>query len=74
MPNRKASPEEKLIEVKKSLENIMDGIKSIGYAKHLQKHYDKRCREEEMLSKLAVLEVLQVNAGQIMQIGDEAGC
>lgn len=65
--------EDKLAEVKKSLENIMDAIENMGYAKHLQQRYDERRREEEeLLSELAVLEALQVNPGHIAQISDEA--
>ncbi|MEQ8673715.1 MAG: recombinase family protein [Aggregatilineales bacterium] len=65
--------EDKLAEVKKSLENIMDAIENMGYAKHLQQRYDERRREEEeLLSELAVLEALQVNPGQIARISDEA--
>lgn len=65
--------EDKLAEGKKSLENIMDAIENMGYAKHLQQRYDERRREEEeLLSELAVLEALQVDPGQIAQISDEA--
>jgi hypothetical protein len=53
--------EDKLAGVKKSLENMC-------YAKHLQRRYDERRREEgELLSELAVLEALQVDPGQIRQ-------
>jgi DNA invertase Pin-like site-specific DNA recombinase len=65
--------EDKIAQVRKSLENIMDAIENMGYAKHLQQRYDERRREEgELLSELAVLEALQVDPGQIMQISDEA--
>ena len=68
-----AALEDKLTEVKKSLENIMDAIENMGYAKHLQQCCDRRRREqEELLSELAVLEALQVDPGQIAQISDEA--
>jgi hypothetical protein len=41
--------------VQKSLENIMDAIEKMGYATHLQQHYDNRKREEEeLLAALAV--------------------
>lgn len=70
---RIAAIEDKLAEVKKSLENIMDAIENMGYAKHLQQRYDERRREEEeLLSELAVLEALQVDPGRIAQISDEA--
>jgi len=59
--------------VKKSLENIMDAIENMGYAKHLQQRYDERHREEEeLLSELAVLKALQVSPKHIGQISDEA--
>lgn len=65
--------EDKLAEVQKSLENIMDVIEKMGYATHLQQRYDARKREEEeLLSELAVLKALQVNPRQIAQISDEA--
>ena len=65
--------EDKLAEVQKSLENILDAIEKMGYAKHLQERYDKRKREEEeLLSELEVLQALQVNPRQIAQISDEA--
>jgi hypothetical protein len=57
----------------KSLENIMDAIENMGYAKHIQQRYDERRREgEEPLSELPVLEALQVDPGHIAQISDEA--
>ncbi len=65
--------EDKLAEVQKSLENILDAIEKMGYAKHLQERYDKRKREEEeLLSELEILQALQVNPRQIAQISDEA--
>lgn len=65
--------EDKIAEVKKSLENIMDAIENMGYAKHLQQRYDERHREEEeLLSELAVLKALQVSPKHIGQISDEA--
>jgi hypothetical protein len=45
--------EDKLAEVQKSLDNIMDAIEKMGYASHLQQRYDNRKREkEELLSEL----------------------
>ena len=65
--------EDKLAEVQKSLENILDAIEKMGYATHIQERYDKRKREEEeLLSELAVLQALQVNPRQITLISDEA--
>lgn len=50
----------KLVEVKKSLENIMDDIENMGYAKYLQQRYDeRRHEEEELLLELAVQEALK---------------
>ncbi len=64
--------EEKLDEVQKSLENIMDAIEKMGYATHLQQRYDARKREEEeLLSERAMLKALQVNRGQIEFISAE---
>lgn len=65
--------EDKLAEVQKSLDNIMDAIEKMGYATHVQQRYDSRKREEEeLLSELAVLKALQVNPRHIGQISDEA--
>lgn len=65
--------EEKLAEVQKSLENIMDAIEKMGYASHLQQRYDARKREEEeLLSEQAVLKALQISPRKIAQISDEA--
>jgi DNA-binding MarR family transcriptional regulator len=64
--------EDKLAEVQKSLDNIIDAIEKMGYATHVQQRYDSRKREEEeVLSELAVLKALQVNPRHIGQISDE---
>ncbi|MBA3871069.1 MAG: recombinase family protein [Anaerolineae bacterium] len=70
---RMMAVEDKLAEVQKSLDNIMDAIEKMGYATHLQQRYDNRKREEEeLLSELQVLKALQANRKQISFISDEA--
>jgi hypothetical protein len=51
--------EDQLVEVQKSLENSMDAIEQMGYAKRLQQRFDERKRkEEELLTKIATLQAL----------------
>lgn len=70
---RMIAVENKLADVQKGLENIMDAIEKMGYANHLQKRYDERKREEqELLSELSILKALQVNRKQITLITDSA--
>ncbi len=70
---RIAALEDNLAQVQKSLENIMDAIENMGYAKRLQERYDqRRLEEEELLIELSQLQALQVNSDQIAQVSDEA--
>ena len=65
--------EDRLAEVQQAMENIMDAIEQMGYAKHLQQRYDERRREEEeIVVELTQLQGLQVTPKQILQITDEA--
>ena len=62
-----------MLEVQQSLENILDAIEKMGYAKHLQQRYDQRKREEgELLTEIATLQALKVNPTEIAMISDEA--
>lgn len=65
--------EDRLADVQRSLENIMDAIEQMGYAKHLQQRYDQRKREEEeLLTEITTLQALQVNPIEVAWISDEA--
>ncbi|NJL56039.1 hypothetical protein HC928_13280 [bacterium] len=65
--------EDQLAEMQKSLENIMDAIEQMGYAKRLQQRFDERKREEEeLLTEIMTLQALQVNPTEIAHISDEA--
>jgi len=63
--------EDKLAEVQKSLQNILDALENMGYAKHLQQRYDERKREEEeLLTELHTLQALRVTPEIIQEISD----
>jgi len=63
--------EAELEEVQTSLENIMDAIEKMGYAKHLQARYDTRKREEEaLIHEISVLKSLQVRPKDLTLISD----
>lgn len=64
--------EDKLGEVQKSINNIMDAIEKMGYATHLQQRYDTRRREEaELIGELATLNALHATPKQIKNISGE---
>jgi hypothetical protein len=65
--------EARLREVRKSLDNILNAIENMGYAKHLQQRYDTRKRrEEELLTEMTTLNALTATSGDIAFISDEA--
>jgi hypothetical protein len=64
--------ENELVEVQKSLNNILDAFERMGYATHLQQRYDKRKKEEEELTtELSRLKALQVSPKHIAAISDD---
>lgn len=65
--------EDKLAEVQSQLENLMDALENMGYAKHLQQRYNTRRREEEeLLNEIRILQKLQVEPLDMAQISTEA--
>jgi hypothetical protein len=64
--------EQKLEEVRKSLNNVLDAIEKMGYARHLQERYDARRQEEEaLLTELSRLKALQAPKSQLAQLTEE---
>lgn len=70
--NRIKVIEQKLLEIRHSITNIMNAIEKMGYAKHLQERYDTRKQEEEaLLLELAHLKTLQVSKSQLALLDEE---
>jgi len=64
--------QDKLDDVRQSLDNLMDAIEKMGYASHIQQRYDQRKREEaELVAELAHLKTLHVKPAQIRFISQE---